>query len=79
MELDSLELEPEDKRKLAALLEEPGWVVIHKMEVSLLQEHHNRLVSSRELVDVARAQGAIEALTRLHNWVVDTVKEEQVE
>ena len=69
-------LEPEERGKLRALLEEPGWTLVHLLVVSLLQEYNSRLLSSRDLLEVGRAQGAYEALIRLQNTIIDETKEE---
>lgn len=68
-----------DRRKLRDLLEEPGWTVAHQLVVSLLQEYNSRVLSSKDLLEVGRGQGAFEALTRYHNMILEEVKKEDTD
>lgn len=76
--LDNLwEVERAERGKLKALLEEPGWTVAHHLVVLLLQEYNSRALSSKDQWEVARAQGAYEAMTRYHNLIIEATKEEE--
>lgn len=78
--LDNLwEPDRADRQKLATLLEEPGWAVAHQLKVLLLQEYNSRALQSKEQWEVAKAQGAYEALMRFHNMILDATKEDKDE
>jgi len=71
-----LELEREKRKALQEMLRSEGWKVRAEIFNALMLEFSDATLD-KEGVELYRAQGAVRALTRLHNLIIGAGEEEE--
>lgn len=76
----TLELLKEQQQAVRELFQHPGWEIYLNLWNDLMKQYGGVLQSSKDLqVEVPRAQGALEVLTKLHNRMIEFSKDEELE